>query len=138
MIAVTIAGWPLGFCFSGAAGLGQRHVLALGGRPWAHGWGEDQRWTLARAPGLAVRLFGVTYPLRWTSFPLRRLGYSPAGPRAPGRRARRGRRHTTLDQLEAVVRSRLRKFQRCPDLINAFLGQTGLTLDTLGHPDSRS
>jgi putative transposase len=37
---------------------------------------------------------------------------------------------TTLDQLEALVRSRLRKIQRRPDLINAFLGQTGLTLDT--------
>jgi len=35
----------------------------------------------------------------------------------------------TLDQLEAIVRSRLRNIQRRPDLINAFLGQTGLTLD---------
>jgi putative transposase len=34
---------------------------------------------------------------------------------------------TTLDQLEAMVRSRLRKIQRRPDLDNAFLGQTGLT-----------
>ena len=35
----------------------------------------------------------------------------------------------TLDQLEAIVRTRLRKIQRRPDLINALLGQTGLTLD---------
>jgi transposase len=35
----------------------------------------------------------------------------------------------TLDQLEALVRSRLRAIQRRPDLINALLGQTGLTLD---------
>ena len=35
----------------------------------------------------------------------------------------------TLDQLEAMVRSRLRTIQRRPDLINALLGQTGLTLD---------
>ena len=35
----------------------------------------------------------------------------------------------TLDQLEAIVRSRLRTIQRRPDLINALLGQTGLTLD---------
>jgi transposase len=35
---------------------------------------------------------------------------------------------TTLDELEAMVRSRLRKIQRRPDLINALLGQTGLTL----------
>jgi winged helix-turn-helix protein len=33
-------------------------------------------------------------------------------------------------QLEALVRSRLRKIQRRPDLDNAFLGQTGLTLGT--------
>jgi DDE superfamily endonuclease len=36
---------------------------------------------------------------------------------------------TTLSQLEAMVRSRLRHIQRQPGLINAFLGQTGLTLD---------
>lgn len=36
---------------------------------------------------------------------------------------------TTLDQLEAMVRSRLRSIQRRPGLINAFLGQTGLSLD---------
>jgi transposase len=37
---------------------------------------------------------------------------------------------TTLDELEAMVRSRLRTIQRRPGLINAFLGQTGLTLET--------
>ena len=36
----------------------------------------------------------------------------------------------TLDELEAIVRRRLRQTQRQPDLINALLGQTGLTLDT--------
>jgi len=36
---------------------------------------------------------------------------------------------TTLDQLEALVRSRLRAIQRRPALISALLGQTGLTLD---------
>jgi DDE superfamily endonuclease len=35
----------------------------------------------------------------------------------------------TLGQLEALVRTRLRAIQRRPDLINALLGQTGLTLD---------
>jgi putative transposase len=35
----------------------------------------------------------------------------------------------TLDQLAAIVRTRLRNIQRRPDLINALLGQTGLTLD---------
>ena len=36
---------------------------------------------------------------------------------------------TSLADLEAMVRTRLRSIQRRPDLINAFLGQTGLTLD---------
>ena len=36
---------------------------------------------------------------------------------------------TTLEQLEALVRSRLRSIQRRPALINAFLGQTGLALE---------
>jgi transcriptional regulator with XRE-family HTH domain len=36
---------------------------------------------------------------------------------------------TTLSQLEAMVRSRLRAIQHRPELINALLGQTGLTLD---------
>lgn len=35
----------------------------------------------------------------------------------------------TLGQLEALARSRLRAIQHRPDLINAFLGQTGLRLD---------
>jgi hypothetical protein len=33
-----------------------------------------------------------------------------------------------LALVEELVRSRLRKIQRRPDLINALLGQTGLTL----------
>jgi putative transposase len=37
---------------------------------------------------------------------------------------------TTLDELEAMIRARLRTIQRRPGLINAFLGQTGLTLET--------
>ena len=36
---------------------------------------------------------------------------------------------TTLDELEALVRSRLRAIQRRPELINALLGQTGLSLE---------
>jgi hypothetical protein len=35
----------------------------------------------------------------------------------------------TLDELEAIVRARLRQIQRRPELINALLGQTGLTLN---------
>jgi hypothetical protein len=36
---------------------------------------------------------------------------------------------TTLDELEAMVRSRLRQIQRRPDLINALPSQTGLSLE---------
>jgi putative transposase len=53
---------------------------ALDAGPAAHGWGEDQRWTLARAAALAARLFSVTYTLRGMSFLLHRLGYSPQVP----------------------------------------------------------
>lgn len=37
---------------------------------------------------------------------------------------------TTLDQLTAVVRSRLTRIQRQPALIAGFLGQAGLTLES--------
>jgi hypothetical protein len=36
----------------------------------------------------------------------------------------------TLDQLTAAIRSRLSRIQRQPGLIAAFLGQTGLTLES--------
>jgi putative transposase len=36
----------------------------------------------------------------------------------------------TLDQLTATIRRRLRRIQRRPALINALLGQTGLTLES--------
>ncbi|HUB38116.1 MAG TPA: winged helix-turn-helix domain-containing protein [Streptosporangiaceae bacterium] len=48
--------------------------------PAAHGWDQDQRWTLARAASLADRLFGVSCTPRGMSFPLHRLGYSPQVP----------------------------------------------------------
>jgi transposase len=53
---------------------------ALEAGPAAHGWAEDQRWTLARAATLAARLFGVCYSLRGMSYLLHRLGYSPQVP----------------------------------------------------------
>jgi transposase len=52
---------------------------ALEAGPAAHGWAQDQRWTLARA-ALAARLFGVSYTLRGMSFLLHRIGYSPQVP----------------------------------------------------------
>lgn len=53
---------------------------ALEAGPGAHGWAEDQRWTLARAAALAARLFGICYTLRGMSFLLHRIGYSPQVP----------------------------------------------------------
>ena len=53
---------------------------ALEAGPAAHGWAEDQRWTLARAASLAARLFGTSYTLRGISFLLHRIGYSPQVP----------------------------------------------------------
>ena len=53
---------------------------ALDAGPAAFGWGEDQRWTLARAVALAARLFGVSYSLKGMSLLLRRLGFTPQVP----------------------------------------------------------
>jgi len=53
---------------------------ALDGGPAAWGWGEDQRWTLARVTTLIGRLFHVRYTLRGTSYLLHRLGYTPQVP----------------------------------------------------------
>jgi transposase len=53
---------------------------ALEAGPVAHGWSQDQRWTLARAAALAARLFGVSCTLRGMSFLLHRIGYSPQVP----------------------------------------------------------
>jgi transposase len=59
--------------------------------PAVHGWAEDQRWTLGRVTTLTGRLFHVRYTLRGTSYLLHRIGFTPAGPGAPGGRAGRGR-----------------------------------------------
>jgi transposase len=52
--------------------------------PVAHGFGPDQRWTLARMTALIERLFGVEYTLRGTSYLVHRLGFTP---QVPARRA---------------------------------------------------
>ncbi|WP_443678886.1 winged helix-turn-helix domain-containing protein [Nonomuraea sediminis] len=57
---------------------------ALDAGPAAHGWIEDQRWTLARVTALIEELFAVSYTLRGTSYLLHRLGWSP---QVPQRRA---------------------------------------------------
>jgi transposase len=48
--------------------------------PGAHGWDEDQRWTLARVTRLIGRLFHVSYTLRGTSYLLHRMGWTPQNP----------------------------------------------------------
>jgi transposase len=53
---------------------------ALEGGPAAWGWGEDQRWTLARAATLIGRLFHVRYTLRGVSYLLHRIGFTPQVP----------------------------------------------------------
>ena len=53
---------------------------ALDGGPSAWGWGEDQRWTLARVTTLIGRLFHVRYTLRGTSYLLHRIGFTPQVP----------------------------------------------------------
>jgi transposase len=50
---------------------------ALDAGPVAHGWEQDQRWTLARVAVLIQRLSGVCYSLRGVSFLLHRLGFTP-------------------------------------------------------------
>ena len=49
--------------------------------PAAHGWDEDQRWTLARVTRLIGRLFHVSYTLRGTSYLLHRMGWTPQKPK---------------------------------------------------------
>jgi len=53
---------------------------ALDGGPAMWGWGEDQRWTLARVTMLTGRLLQLRYTLRGTSYLLHRLGYTPQVP----------------------------------------------------------
>ena len=59
----------------------QRLADELERGPVAHGWDEDQRWTLARVATLIGRLFHTRYTLRGTSYLLHRLGFSPQVPK---------------------------------------------------------
>ncbi len=58
----------------------ERLRAALDGGPAAWGWGEDQRWTLARVTTLIGRLFHARYTLRGTSYLLHRIGFTPQVP----------------------------------------------------------
>jgi putative transposase len=48
--------------------------------PAAHGWVEDQRWTLPRITVLIGRLFHVQYTERGVSYLLHRIGWTPQVP----------------------------------------------------------
>jgi putative transposase len=54
------------------------HALEQG--PAAHGFGEDQRWTLARVADLIARMFHTRYTLRGVSYLLHRMDFSPQVP----------------------------------------------------------
>ncbi|MFJ8495934.1 transposase [Streptomyces sp. NPDC094038] len=70
----------------------ERLQVELEAGPAAHGWAEDQRWTLARVAELIDRLFGHRYTPRGVSYLLHPAGLVAAGPRAPGGRAGRAGR----------------------------------------------
>jgi transposase len=53
---------------------------ALDECPAAHGWVEDQRWTLARVTRLIFELFRVRYTPRGVSYLLHRIGWTPQVP----------------------------------------------------------
>ena len=57
-----------------------RLAAALDAGPAAHGWVEDQRWTLARITRVIGRLFHVSYTPRGTSYLLHRMGWTPQRP----------------------------------------------------------
>ena len=52
--------------------------------PAAHGWADDQRWTLSRVAALIKDLFGIGYTAPGVSMLMRRNGWSV---QVPGRRA---------------------------------------------------
>jgi putative transposase len=54
---------------------------ALDQGPAVHGFGADQRWTLARVSDLIARMFHVRYTLRGTANILYRLGFSVQVPK---------------------------------------------------------
>jgi putative transposase len=69
-----------------------RLVQALERGPAAHGFGEDQRWTLARVADLIARMFHTRYTLRGVSYLLHRMGFSPQVPA-----------HRAIERDEAAV-----------------------------------
>jgi transposase len=69
-----------------------RLARALEAGPAAHGFTEDQRWTLARIADLIARIFHIRYTLRGVSYLLHRMGFSPQRPA-----------HQALERDEAAI-----------------------------------
>lgn len=55
-------------------------AAALDEGPGAHGWVEDQRWTLARVAQVVYELFRVRYTPRGVGYLLHRIGFTPQVP----------------------------------------------------------
>jgi hypothetical protein len=64
---------------------------ALEAGPAAHGWAQDQRWTLARAAALVARLFGALTRCAGCRSCCTASATRPRSRSTPGGRARRGR-----------------------------------------------
>jgi len=62
--------------------------------PAAHGWDEDQRWTLERVCELVAERFGTRYTLKGMSLVLHRLGWSVQVPA-----------HRAAERDEAAIRA---------------------------------
>lgn len=89
--------WRRRWLAEGAAGLASKGPSGTGCRltdeqqgelatmlqegPAAHGYGEDQRWTLARVAELIEGRFRMRYTLRGVSLLLHRMGFSPQVPK---------------------------------------------------------
>jgi transposase len=84
-----LAGGEAGLASKGPSGTGCRLseaqldalAAALEEGPAAHGYIEDQRWTLDRVAELIARLFRQRYTLRGVSMLLHRIGFSPQVPK---------------------------------------------------------
>jgi transposase len=59
----------------------RRLADALDEGPAVHGFGVDQRWTLARVSDLIARMFRTRYTLRGTGYLLHRMGFSVQVPK---------------------------------------------------------
>jgi transposase len=78
--ALTSKGAPGSRCRLGEDQL-RELAQALDEGPAAHGFTEDQRWTLARVADLIVRRFRIRYTLRGTANIMYRLGWSVQVPK---------------------------------------------------------